>query len=282
MRFLPLGIDLFDRQCVVVGGGAIGTRKALTLLHAGAPVTVVSPKVTGDLAREIDAGRIRWVREGFREEHLEGAFLVVMATDDRILNELGGRLAAERRILSCVTSAAMDSQVIFGALLDHGGATVATFTDGRDPALARRTRDEIGALLAAGSAPGPGAGPPGGAVLVLVAHGSRNPLWSTPLVEMVGSIADELGGAGVRLAYSQFASPTLEQVVEEEVRAGRRRFRILPLFMTDEGHVDRDIRPVLEGLRAVRADLQMDLLPAVGRHPSFRKLLVSIAKEITP
>ena len=279
MRFLPLGIDLFNRPCVVVGGGVVGTRKALTLLRAGAAVTVVSPDASPDLLREVVAGRVLWVRERLRKEHREGAFLVVMATDDGDLNERGGRLAAERRILSCVTSAAVDSQVIFGALLDHGGATVATFTDGRDPALAKRTRDGIAALLSPGDAPGSGSGAPCGTVLVLVAHGSRNRGWSAPLEEMVRSIPGGTGTARVRLAYSQFAQPTLEQIVEEEVRAGRRRFRVLPLFMTDEGHVERDIRPVVEGLRAARGYIELELLPAVGRHPSFRDLLAGIARE---
>jgi siroheme synthase (precorrin-2 oxidase/ferrochelatase) len=37
--------------------------------------------------------------------------------------------------------------VIFGALLDVEDATVAVFTDGHDPARARRMRDRIGNAL---------------------------------------------------------------------------------------------------------------------------------------
>jgi len=39
--------------------------------------------------------------------------------------------------------------VIFAALLQHDDVTVAVFTDGRDPAQAARTRDQIADLLAA-------------------------------------------------------------------------------------------------------------------------------------
>ncbi|MHC4787303.1 MAG: precorrin-2 dehydrogenase/sirohydrochlorin ferrochelatase family protein [Planctomycetota bacterium] len=148
LRFLPVGLDVRGRRCLVVGGGGVGTRKALTLARAGADVTVISPALTEALAGEIEAGRIRCVQEPFRAEHLEGAFLVIAATDDEALNAAVVRSAAEHGALTCDASSAERSGVIFGALLEAGGATVAVFTGGRDPALAARTRDEIAALLA--------------------------------------------------------------------------------------------------------------------------------------
>ncbi len=135
------------RRCVVVGGGAIGTRKVQTLLGAGADITVVAPRVTAELAREIDEGRVRWHRELVRREHFDGACLVVMATDDVALNGLGARIAGEIGALACDASSAGRSDVIFGALLHDDGMTIATFSDGTDPAKARRLRDEIGRLL---------------------------------------------------------------------------------------------------------------------------------------
>ena len=80
LRFLPVGLDVRGRRCLIVGGGAVGTRKAGALQRAGAAVTVVSPKLTPQLAGEAEAGRVRWVAEAFRAEHVGGAFLVVAAT----------------------------------------------------------------------------------------------------------------------------------------------------------------------------------------------------------
>jgi siroheme synthase-like protein len=151
LRFLPVGLDVRNRKCLVVGGGGIGTRKAMTLARAGAIVTVVSPTVTAELAAPIEAGRVRWAAEPFREAHLGADFLlVVAATDDEALNAAVCRAAAERGALVCDASSAERSQVIFGALLERDEATVAVFTDGRDPARARRTRDRIEQLLAQG------------------------------------------------------------------------------------------------------------------------------------
>jgi len=155
MRFLPLGLHVRGKKCLIVGGGGVGTRKALTLLRAGADVTVVSPTVAGELAELIEEGRVRWIEDSFREAMLEGAFLVVAATDDEARNAEVARLAGQSGALVCDASSAERSGVIFGALLQNDGATVAVFTDGRDPTEARRTRDRIADLLAGKTEPKP-------------------------------------------------------------------------------------------------------------------------------
>ena len=146
-RFLPLGVDLRGRRCVVVGGGAIGSRKVATLLRAAAAVVVVSPEVTEELASYAEAGRIVWIRDRLREEHLEGAFMVVAATSDHAVNEMASSRASESGALVCDASSAERSQVIFGALFEDRHETVAVFTDGRDPARARAVRDRIAEVM---------------------------------------------------------------------------------------------------------------------------------------
>ena len=150
LPFLPVGLSVRGKNCLVVGGGGVGTRKTLTLAQAGATVTVISPTVTGELAELIEVGSVQWVEDSFREEHLRDAFLVVAATDDETLNAAVVRLARQRGALVCDASSAERSQVIFGALLEGDDVTVAVFTGGRDPAKARRTRDRIANLLAEG------------------------------------------------------------------------------------------------------------------------------------
>jgi siroheme synthase-like protein len=146
-RFLPVGLDVRGTECLVVGGGRVGTRKAMTLANAGAVVTVVSPTVTHELSEMADAGRIRWSGVTFRAEHMSGVRLAVAATDDDDLNAAVVQAAIEHGALACDASSAERSQVIFGALLDVEDVTIAVFTGGRDPAQARRTRDRLADLL---------------------------------------------------------------------------------------------------------------------------------------
>ena len=146
MRYLPIGLDVRGRICIVVGGGRIGTRKAINLLGAGAAVTVVSPEATEEISDLARRGKLRWENRAAREEDLEGAFLAVIASDSEELNARLVLSAKDRGILVCDASSADRTQVIFGALHRSPTATLAVFTDGEDPGLARTTRDRIAEL----------------------------------------------------------------------------------------------------------------------------------------
>lgn len=281
MRFLPVGLDLQDRSCVIVGGGMVGTRKALSLVRVGARVTVVAPEISPALTAEVEAGRVRWSRGEFAPEHLDGARVVVLATDDPAVNERAAGLARDRGTLLCDATSAERTELICGALLEEDGVTIAAFTDGRDPGRARRTRDQVAEWLSSSGREQDAGEWPGESLLVLVAHGSRDPGWGEPLERLARQISERTGPESVRLAYSQFASPTLEEVVGEAARSGIRRIRVLPLFMTAGGHVERDIRPVVEELRRAHEPIEIELLPPVGELPSFRILLVELAREVT-
>ena len=66
-RRFPLFIDLTGRKAVVVGGGAVGLRRAKALRRYGAEVTVVSPDLAGDAGEAIQPWRpVRSVPGGGR------------------------------------------------------------------------------------------------------------------------------------------------------------------------------------------------------------------------
>jgi siroheme synthase-like protein len=146
MKYLPVGLDVRDRICIVVGGGQIGTRKVATLIRAGATITVISPVASDEIGVLADGGGVRWLRREYGEGDLTGAFLAVAATGDDDLNSRVVLDALQSGVLVCDASSASRSQVIFGALHKINDVTVAVFTDGQDPALARRTRNRIAAL----------------------------------------------------------------------------------------------------------------------------------------
>ena len=80
MRYYPLCLDIKDRNCLVVGGGGVGTRKVETLLGCGAVVTVVSLEFSARLEALARKGRVRLERRVYRSQDLEGQFLVIGAT----------------------------------------------------------------------------------------------------------------------------------------------------------------------------------------------------------
>jgi sirohydrochlorin cobaltochelatase len=115
--------------------------------------------------------------------------------------------------------------------------------------------------------------------LILAAHGSRNGSWGHPLEALTASVRAELGAGAMRLAYVQFGTPSLNEAVLDAAAAGARTIRVLPLFMTRDGHVERDIRPLIADLRMANPDLEIELLPPVGESAAFRDALIGMAKE---
>ena len=77
MADYPLLVELTGRRCVVVGGGAVGRRKAAGLLSAGAQVRLIDPQPPADT--ELPAG-IGLVARDYRAADLQGAFLVFSVT----------------------------------------------------------------------------------------------------------------------------------------------------------------------------------------------------------
>src|SRR4029077_13870329 len=86
-----LGLRLEGRRVVVVGGGAVASRRVPALLDAGAEVLLVSPRAAASLEDLAAAGRIRWAARGYRPGDCAGAWLVCACTDDPAVH---ARLAA--------------------------------------------------------------------------------------------------------------------------------------------------------------------------------------------
>ncbi len=99
MDYLPVFIDLRERPVVVIGGGVVAARKVEQLLKAHAKVRVVAPELCPELAALRDHARIDYRPVPFSVSQLDGAMLVVAATDDAEVNAAVSRSARELRVL---------------------------------------------------------------------------------------------------------------------------------------------------------------------------------------
>jgi uroporphyrin-III C-methyltransferase/precorrin-2 dehydrogenase/sirohydrochlorin ferrochelatase len=96
-----LGLRLGGRRVVVVGGGAVATRRIPALLDAGADIVLVSPTVTVSLEDLAATGRIRWEKRRYADGDCAGAWLVCACTDDAAVNAAIAT-AAEQQHVWCV------------------------------------------------------------------------------------------------------------------------------------------------------------------------------------
>ncbi|MEH0842793.1 uroporphyrinogen-III C-methyltransferase [Micromonospora sp. CPCC 205711] len=142
----PLGLRLAGRRVVVVGGGAVATRRVPALLDAGADVLLVAPELTPALHGHADAGRLHWLPRRFVPDDLAGAWLVQVAVDDPVAAASVSAAAAERRIFCVRADDRAAATAWTPAVTRHGPVTVAVLGGG-DPRRAMGVRDAIRELL---------------------------------------------------------------------------------------------------------------------------------------
>lgn len=143
----PMMVDLTERRAVVVGGGSVAERKVRRLLQAGAAVRVVSPAATPAIERWAAAGRLRLLRRPARAGDLDGALLVLVATDDPTVNRRMAAAAARRGALVNVADDPAACGFLVPSVLRRGDLTVAVSTGGGSPALAKRLRERLADML---------------------------------------------------------------------------------------------------------------------------------------
>ena len=147
MNFLPIFIDVKGRLCLVVGGGDVAQRKVSVLLEAGAAVKAVAPEFSGAFA---GLHAVECVTERFQPGHLDGAVLVIAATDDSAVNQEVSRQARARNIPVNVVDNPDLCTFIMPSILDRSPLLVAFSSGGASPVLARMLRGKLETMIPQG------------------------------------------------------------------------------------------------------------------------------------
>jgi uroporphyrin-III C-methyltransferase/precorrin-2 dehydrogenase/sirohydrochlorin ferrochelatase len=139
----PLFADLRGRRVLVVGGGAVARRKLEPLLAAGAKVVVGAPWLDDSVRHLVEAGRIEHLPGDFAAQWLDGAWLVVAATDDQVVNRAVAAAAQERRVWANVVDDLELSSYQSPARIERGPLQIAISSGGGAPMLARHLREKL-------------------------------------------------------------------------------------------------------------------------------------------
>lgn len=164
MAYFPFMIQLDDKQCLIVGGGAVAARKAAQMYEFGACVTVVAPEICGEL-RTMAGGkssdktadmvehadgdypekpnRIRVWQRKVTESDISGMDVVIMATDDTELNSRYAELCRSNHILVNVVDVKKDCDFYFPAIIKQGEVVISVSTGGSSPMLASKIKKDI-------------------------------------------------------------------------------------------------------------------------------------------
>ena len=143
MGYYPVFLEMKDRRCVVIGGGAVAERKVEGLVTAGANVTVISPGITDGLKELLKQGAIRHVAREYQTGDRAGYDLVFVATDNLEINAV---VSSEARSLRIWVNSADDPDhcdFMLPAVIRRGDLAVAVSTGGVSPAVTRAVREEL-------------------------------------------------------------------------------------------------------------------------------------------
>ena len=143
-----LGLRLRGRRVLVVGGGAVATRRVPALLDAGADLLLVSPTVTASLEDLAATGRIRWEPRRYSHGDCAGAWLVCACTDDPVVNTAVAAEAEEQRTW-CVRADDAEASPAWTPASGRAGAVRVGVLSG-DPRHSAAIRDAILAGLRSG------------------------------------------------------------------------------------------------------------------------------------
>jgi precorrin-2 dehydrogenase / sirohydrochlorin ferrochelatase len=142
MKYYPIFLDIKNKNCLVVGGGNVGVRKAVTLDRCKANVTVISDKFSPELDN-LKISSINFTTKEYEQKDVKDMFFVFAATDNANLNQKIKHDAAKLDILCNIADSPDKSDFILPSIVERGDLILAISTSGSSPAMAKKIRQEL-------------------------------------------------------------------------------------------------------------------------------------------
>ena len=143
-KFFPVSIDLNNKNVLIIGAGKIALRKIETLLNYNCNITVITKEVLEEKFLELEKNnKIKiFKNQEFEEKFLENIFLVVVATDNEILNKEISQLCMSKNILVNNVTSKDDMNVRFMSIYEKDDIQIAISANG-NPKKAVEIKNKI-------------------------------------------------------------------------------------------------------------------------------------------
>lgn len=146
-KYYPIMLDIRGRQALVIGGDRIAAEKATALLASGAHVTIMSPEFGAEVLALHEQHNVELRQKAYQIGDLQGAFVVVAATNDQQLIAAIWSEAQERGQLVNIVDVPARCNFIVPSILRRDQLTIAVSTEGASPSLAKRIRQRLERLF---------------------------------------------------------------------------------------------------------------------------------------
>jgi len=145
-ELFPIFLKLQNFQTLLVGGGNVGLEKLSAILNNSpkAKVTIVADRFLNEV-KELAANypAINVFERKFEDSDLEGAELVILATDNQELHKYIRTLAKEKGILVNVADTPELCDFYLSSIVKKGNLKIAISTNGKSPTVAKRIKEVL-------------------------------------------------------------------------------------------------------------------------------------------
>ena len=143
-KFFPVSIDLNNKNVLVIGAGKIALRKVETLLNYNCNIIVITKEVLEERFLELERNdKIKILKnQVFEEKFLQDIFLVVVATDNEILNKEISQLCMSKNILVNNITSKNDMNIRFMSIYEEDNIQIAISANG-NPKKAVEIKNKI-------------------------------------------------------------------------------------------------------------------------------------------
>ncbi|MCV6637632.1 siroheme synthase CysG [Candidatus Albibeggiatoa sp. nov. NOAA] len=147
MDFLPIFLNIRDKNCLVVGGGTTATRRTELLLQAQAKVHVVAPELSESLQTWLEQQKLTYRQGQFELKDLQQKCLIIAATNDKAVNAEISKQAHAYNIPVNVVDQPELCSFIVPSIIDRHPVQIAVSTGGASPVLARLLRAKLESVI---------------------------------------------------------------------------------------------------------------------------------------
>ena len=154
--YFPMFVDISTKRILVIGGGKIAARRVRTLLKFAEHIEVTAPEICDemkDILKEEEKKEVPqavWSSRKVLEEDLKdtsdflnGADIVLTATDDRELNQ---KIVSACRMRKILVNTADDKSLCdfyFPAVTEKDGVVIGMNSGGKSPKTVRKVREYL-------------------------------------------------------------------------------------------------------------------------------------------
>jgi len=138
--YMPIGISMKNRKCLVVGGGRVARRKVETLIDYEAEITVIAPEIDDKIDYYAEKGLIKVEKRAYKSPEAALFGLVISASDDNIINRQVHEDCSGAGVPVNVVDNPALCDFIFPAVVRRGCISVTVSSDGKAPFLSGHLR----------------------------------------------------------------------------------------------------------------------------------------------